>query len=268
MNYCGGCARNAGLKQVIDRVPKLKVIDLSLIHIYQHQAQHLGHPDGLAGDGPVEQIQAVGAQTLDPEAAHAVPQEVEAGVLTVESPGLGYHKNDQQQADEVPQALVQEGGMYLHQLPGSGGQLHAPGHGGFRTKGLAVQEIAPAADGLADEQPHDHQVHHGPQLDMAAAAQDNGHDDHSDDAAVDGQAAVPDGDGLGPAEPALVVLELAEIEQNVIDPRADDAAGNAPCLLYTSTSISCNKKEPSGSCSDSIPFYPLPPLRSWPTISA
>ena len=195
---------------------------------HQHQAQHLGHPDGLAGDGPVEQIQAVGAQALDPEAAHAVPQEVEAGVLTVEPPGLGYHKNDQQQADEVPQALVQEGGMYLHQLPGSGGQLHAPGHGGFRAKGLAVQEIAPAADGLADEQPHDHQVHHGPQLDMAAAAQDNGHDDHSDDAAVDGQAAVPDGDGLGPAEPVLVVLELAEIEQNVIDPRADDAAGNAP----------------------------------------
>ena len=34
------------------------------------------------------------------------------------------------------------------------------------------------------------------------------------------------------------------------------------------TSISCNKKEPSGSCSDSILFYPLPPLRSWPTISA
>lgn len=27
MNYCGGCARNAGLKQVIDRVPKLKVTD-------------------------------------------------------------------------------------------------------------------------------------------------------------------------------------------------------------------------------------------------
>lgn len=27
MNYHGGCARNAGLKQAIDRVPKLKVID-------------------------------------------------------------------------------------------------------------------------------------------------------------------------------------------------------------------------------------------------
>lgn len=27
MNYCGGCARNARLKQAIDRVPKLKVID-------------------------------------------------------------------------------------------------------------------------------------------------------------------------------------------------------------------------------------------------
>lgn len=27
MNCHGGCARNAGLKQAIDRVPKLKVID-------------------------------------------------------------------------------------------------------------------------------------------------------------------------------------------------------------------------------------------------
>lgn len=27
MNYCGGCTRNAGLKQAIDRVPKRKVID-------------------------------------------------------------------------------------------------------------------------------------------------------------------------------------------------------------------------------------------------
>lgn len=27
MNYCGGCARSAGLKQTIDRVPKRKVID-------------------------------------------------------------------------------------------------------------------------------------------------------------------------------------------------------------------------------------------------
>ena len=28
MNYYGGCAKNAGLKQAIDRVLKLKVIDL------------------------------------------------------------------------------------------------------------------------------------------------------------------------------------------------------------------------------------------------
>lgn len=28
MNYYGGCAKNAGLKQAIDRVPKRKVIDL------------------------------------------------------------------------------------------------------------------------------------------------------------------------------------------------------------------------------------------------
>ena len=27
MNYCGDCARNARLKQTIDRVPKRKVID-------------------------------------------------------------------------------------------------------------------------------------------------------------------------------------------------------------------------------------------------
>jgi len=195
---------------------------------HQQQAQHLGHPDGLPGDGPVEQIQAVGAQTLDPEAAHTVPQEVEAGVLAVEPPGLGYHKNDQQQADDVPQALIQEGGVDLHQFPSSGGQLHAPGQGGLGAEGLPVQEIAPAADGLADEQAHDHQVHHGPKLDVAAAAENDGHDHHGDDAAVNGQAAVPDGDGLGPAEMALMVLELTEIEQNIVQPGPHDGRGDAP----------------------------------------
>ena len=118
--------------------------------------------------------------------------------------------------------------MDLHQFPSSGGQLHAPGQGGLGAEGLPVQEIAPAADGLADEQAHDHQVHHGPQLDVAAAAENDGHNHHGDDAAVNGQAAVPDGDGLGPAEMALMVLELAEIKQNIVQPGPHDGRGDAP----------------------------------------
>ncbi len=40
-------------------------------------------------------------------------------------------------------------------------------------------------------------------------------------------------------------------------------------MVFKSTPpFRATKKEPSGSCSDSILFYPLPPLRSWPTISA
>ena len=72
--------------------------------------------------------------------------------------------------------------MYLHQLPGSGGQLHAPGHGGFRAKGLAVQEIAPAADGLPEQQTDAGQVQKGQDLELPHA----GIDQHAEHRANDG----------------------------------------------------------------------------------
>ena len=39
-------------------------------HQHHHHAQSLGDPDGLAEDGPVKQIQAVGPQAPDPGPSH------------------------------------------------------------------------------------------------------------------------------------------------------------------------------------------------------
>ena len=197
-------------------------------HEYHHKAQGLRHPDGLATDGPVEEIQAVGPQALDPEAANAVPQEVEPGVLTVEAAGLGYHEDDEQQAHQIPQALIQERGVDLHQLAGDGGQLHPPGQGGLGTEGLPVHEVAPPADALADEQAHHRKVKHGTQLIAPVTADADAHDDHGDDGAVDGKAAVPDGNGLAEAEAAVAVFELIQIEQHIVNSCPHDGAGDTP----------------------------------------
>ena len=128
---------------------------------HQHHAEGLGHPDGLTKQGPVKQVQAVGAHPLDPGPADAVPDEVEAGVLPVEGPGLGDDEDDEEQTDEIPQALVEEGGMDLDVLRGGGPQPHPPGQVGLPAEGLAVDEIPPTPYSLSDEQAHASQVREG-----------------------------------------------------------------------------------------------------------
>ena len=54
----------------------------------QHHAQQLADPDGLSEQLPAEELEGVGAHPLDPGPAQAVPDKVEAGVLTVERAGL------------------------------------------------------------------------------------------------------------------------------------------------------------------------------------
>ena len=54
--------------------------------------------------------------------------------------------------------------MYLDELAGLGGELHAEKAGGLRAKGLAIHKIAPAAHDLSYQKAHDHQICHGEEL--------------------------------------------------------------------------------------------------------
>ena len=195
-------------------------------HQDHHKAQRLGDPDGLAHKGPVEEVEAVRPQALDPEAAHAVPEEVEPGVLAVKVPGLGDDEEHQAEAQDVPEALIEEGGVDLHVAAIDGGEAHPPGEGGLGAEGLPVHEVAPAADGLAQHEAHDAEVRHGPQPDVLAAAVEEGHEEDRDDGAVDGEAAVPDGHDAAPVEAAVRIPEAVQVEENVVDPGPQDAEGH------------------------------------------
>ena len=64
-------------------------------HQHHDDAERLRHTDGLAEQLPIEKIQAVGAQTLHPEATNAVPEEVKPGIFAVELPMLGHDEQKQ-----------------------------------------------------------------------------------------------------------------------------------------------------------------------------
>ena len=63
----------------------------------------------------------------------------------------GHHKHDQQQADQIPQTLIQEGRMHLDQLTALERQLHPAENRGLCAESLTVHEVAPAANDLADQ---------------------------------------------------------------------------------------------------------------------
>ena len=52
-------------------------------HKHHHHRHRLRYTDGLTEQLPAEEIEAVGAETLDPEATKAVPQEVKPGDFAV-----------------------------------------------------------------------------------------------------------------------------------------------------------------------------------------
>ena len=142
-------------------------------------------------------------------------------------PGLGDDEEDQAEAQDVPEALIEEGGVDLHVAAIDGGEAHPPGEGGLGAEGLPVHEVAPAADGLAQHEAHDAEVRHGPQPDALAAAVEEGHEEDGDDGAVDGEAAVPDGDDAAPVEAAVGIPEAVQVEEDIVGPGTQDAEGHA-----------------------------------------
>ena len=195
---------------------------------HQHDAQCLGDPDGRAHERPVKQIQAVRPQALDPGAAKAVPQEIKAGVFAVKPAALGDDKHHQQQADQVPKALIEKGGVYFNILVGTGPQPHPPGQGSLGAEGLPVHKIAPPANGLANEQAHGAQVRHGPELQLLfPGIQDRHHKAH-DNGAVNGQAAVPNGDHAAPIQTAVRCAVQVQVKKDIVQPGTDDAGRHRP----------------------------------------
>ena len=129
-------------------------------------------------------IQAVRAQALDPCAAGAVPCGIEQRDLALE-PAFFRIEMQQDKAGEVPEGLIEEGRVD-HALAVDG---HAPGEGRRAAVGLAVDEIAPAADAQADEQAERREIAQARERELFDAAVHEQADERADDAAVDSDAA-------------------------------------------------------------------------------
>ena len=71
--------------------------------------------------------------------------------------------------------------------------VHAPGQSGVAAKGLLIEEVAPAAAALPDEEAHGRQIEHGQHGNFPPLTGQTSEQKGSDDAAVDGKTAVPDG---------------------------------------------------------------------------
>ena len=206
-----------------------------------HQRDGRRHRDqrhDLAEAQPgVPDEQRVGAQALDPVAAQAVPDNIHQEQLAVEA-AVPPVQPEHQQPEQAPEAFVQEGGVnrlgrvHRNALGGQGGldagqvvvgalAVHAPGQGGVGAEGFLIDKVAPAADALAHQEAHGHHVEEGQQRDPAPAGGQPAEDERADDAAVDGQAAVPHRDHIPDG------LVLKGRHGHIGDAGADDAHDGA-----------------------------------------
>ena len=103
--------------------------------------------------------------------------------------------------------------MYVYRRTVGQGETHAAENSRFRAEGLAVHKVAPAADGLSDEQPHHAAVGHRPELDLLDAAKDECRQKAHDDCAVDGKPAVAYGEYL-----AGICREVIPFKQHIVKP--------------------------------------------------
>ena len=118
--------------------------------------------------------------------------------------------------------------MHLHAVEAGKPQLHPPGQGGFRAEGLPVDEVGPAANNLPQQQPHYRQIPHGKKRDLMALRVNQRHNDAYNHRAVNGQPAVPDPSHSRPVQAAVRSAVEIQIEQHIVEPGADDAAGQRP----------------------------------------
>ena len=118
--------------------------------------------------------------------------------------------------------------MHLDGLIAADPDLHPPGQVRQSAEGLPVDEVGPAADALARQQSQHRQVRHGPEFQLLVPGVEEGHQHTGDDRAVDGKPAVPNGNHLAPVEAAVGVAVQVQVEDHVVQPGADDAAGHRP----------------------------------------
>ena len=100
-------------------------------------------------------------------------------------------------------------------------QAHPQEAVGLGAEGLPVEEVAPAAQALADQKAQGGDVQHRANLHLLDPGKDQNADGSADDAAVNGQATVPDIQNFDG-----VVLIAVPLEDAVVQPGAQNGKGH------------------------------------------
>ena len=104
---------------------------------------------------------------------------------------------------------------------GSGG--HPPGQGGIAAECFHIKKVPPAANGLPQQNAGKRGIHHRQHRQLFDPADDKGHKDRPDDAAVNGQPAAPQIKNL-----RQIIPVVFPAERNIIGPGAHDGAQHGP----------------------------------------
>ena len=204
-------------------------------------------------DPEIAPVEAVHPQALNHGPAQAVPGGVAQGDLAVIGP-LGVQEVQQQKAAQIPQALIQEGGVVVFPLPRHGiVQAHAAEGLRCRAEGFPVEEVAPAAHHLTDEKAHHHQIQQGGQGTLFDFAVHHHAQESAQHRAVDGQAAVPDvehGDGVGcvlaPTEGAVVGPGTGNREGGDPEDAVQNVVLGEPCPLASAAAVDACQQQAQG----------------------
>src|SRR5215213_3306288 len=186
-----------------------------------------GHP-GVQAQRP-ELVRWIDAQELLEEAAEAVVRDVEREQGGRAEPEPPREQEQQPDAGEVPDHLVQEGRMEsrfveVRERPALGVDLEPPRQVGRLSEELLVPPVPEAADPLREEEAGRGGVQKREHRHPGATQDDRAGDAAEEDASPDAEPALPDGKDAAP----LRIGNLAPRRQVVVEPRTDDAGGDAP----------------------------------------
>ena len=180
----------------------------------------------LADAKALGRVERIHAEIFDDQAPAGIEQGVErdhiAPIPEKDAPGADEEKENQQ----VPEGFIEKRGHMPETV-----RLDEHGEGKKLQRGVAhcqavsllVEIIAPAADRLGQDETRGDDITEGKEGNISVFAEKPGGDQAGDDAAVDGDAALPDSH-----HGKEIVLKGIPGEGNIINPGTDDADGQGP----------------------------------------
>src|SRR3954453_21175181 len=196
----------------------------------ERRREHEAHDRNVCVQAEAEVlVRRIDAQQLLEEAPEAVPGHVEREQRRPPDAKAAVDEQQHEYADDVPDELVEKGRVERRVLDVAAAvrlvDLQSPRPTRRLAEELLVEPVAPAADALREQQPGRDGVHEQPHAVAGAADDPRAGEDAEEDPAPDAEAALPDRERR---PPRVDRLDLAPARDVVVEPRTEDAEGDAP----------------------------------------